>query len=111
MSGRLLRLYTDTVARQDAQPLYRWLLGQARECGAAQAAAFHASSGFGRSGQLKEIRFPEVQMQEPVVVEIYADGVARDRLRARLSSAGVDVFFAESAAEYQWIGNANGSGD
>jgi len=68
--GHLLRIFIGESDRHEHQPLYRWIVQEARRAGLAGATAFRGIEGFGGSSLLHTTKFLRLSSDLPVVVEI-----------------------------------------
>ncbi len=100
MSGTILRFFLQEGDRYEGALLFEWLLEEARRLGVPGGSAFRAVAGYGRHGHLHEQTFFELAGQLPVEVVFVTSAENADRILARLSEAGVRVFYARSEAEF-----------
>jgi len=68
--GHLLRIFIGESDRHEGQPLYRWIVKEARRAGLAGATAFRGIEGFGGRSLLHTTKFLRLSSDLPVVVEI-----------------------------------------
>ncbi len=69
--GTLLRIFIGEADKYERQPLYEWLVLQAREQGLAGATVLRGMMGFGASTrQIHTFRFDTLSEDLPIIVEI-----------------------------------------
>lgn len=68
--GHMLRIFIGESDRHEHQPLYRWIVQEARRAGLAGATAFRGIEGFGGRSLLHTTKFLRLSSDLPVVVEI-----------------------------------------
>lgn len=68
--GHLLRIYISEDDRYDDQPLYEWIVHQAREAGLAGATVLRGLEGFGAQSHLHTAKILRLSVGLPVVIEI-----------------------------------------
>jgi len=68
--GQLLRIFIGESDRYEGQPLYEWLVIQAKEQGLAGATVLRGLMGFGASSRINTSKILRLSMDLPIVVEI-----------------------------------------
>lgn len=68
--GHLLRIFIGESDRYEQQPLYEWLVRQAREHGLAGATVLRGIEGFGAASRLHTAKILRLSADLPIVVEI-----------------------------------------
>lgn len=68
--GCILRVIIGERARQQGEPLYEWIVRQAREEGLAGATAYRGMMGFGANAKIKSASILCLSEDLPVVVEL-----------------------------------------
>jgi PII-like signaling protein len=96
--GRLLRIFIGEADKHEGQPLYEWLVRQARAQGLAGATVFRALEGFGAHSRLRTATILRLSADLPLVVEI-VDTV--DRIEAFLAT--VDAAVTEGLATVERV--------
>ncbi len=106
--GRLLRIFIGESDRHAGQPLYEWLVRQAREHGLAGATVVRGIEGFGAHSRMHTAKILRLSEDLPIVVEIVD---TRDKIDAFLvvingaideglaTLENVDVRFYRSGSE------------
>jgi len=79
--GCLLRVFIGESDRRGDQPLYEWLVLQAREQGLAGATVLRGIMGFGPRSRIQTAKILRLSQDLPIVVEIVD---TRERLEAFL---------------------------
>jgi PII-like signaling protein len=88
----LLRIYVGEGARLHGARVFEWLLANARELGIEGGCAMRAMAGYGRHGWHEDTFF-ELAGDLPVEVSFVADASRLDALLARVSDAGLKLFY------------------
>ena len=68
--GYLLRIFIGESDNHHGQPLYEWLIGQAREQGLAGATVLRGLMGFGAHSRIHTFKIARLSEDLPIVVEI-----------------------------------------
>lgn len=68
--GCLLRIFIGESDRHENQPLYEWLIRQAREHGLAGATVLRGMAGFGAHSRVHTAKIMRLSQDLPIVVEI-----------------------------------------
>ena len=68
--GKLLRIFIGESDKYDNQPLYEWIVRQARERGLAGATVLRGLEGFGAHSRLHTAKILRLSSDLPIVVEI-----------------------------------------
>ena len=68
--GALLRIFLGENDRQQGQPLYEWIVKQAREQGLAGATVLRGIMGFGAHSRMHTAKILRLSEDLPIVVEI-----------------------------------------
>jgi len=68
--GHLLRIFIGESDRHENQPMYQWIVREARRHGLAGATVFRGIEGFGGRSRLHTTKFLRLSADLPVVVEI-----------------------------------------
>jgi PII-like signaling protein len=100
MKGLHLRLYTYENRKHRGEPVYAWLLDQARKLGIPGGSAYRAMAGYGRHGLRHEQHFFELAGQEPVLVEFIVSAQQAEAFFAALEAEGLDLFYACLPVDY-----------
>jgi hypothetical protein len=69
-SGKLLRIFVGELDTYAGQPLYQWLIEEARRQGLAGATALRGLEGFGAHSELHTAKVLRLSVDLPVVIEI-----------------------------------------
>ncbi len=77
--GYLLRIYLGEDDRHGAEPLWQWIVKQAKERGLAGATVLRGIAGYGAHSRLHTTRILRLSTDLPLVVEIVD---TRDRIEA-----------------------------
>ena len=80
--GCLLRVFIGESDRHEGQPLYEWIVRQARERGLAGATVLRGIMGFGAHSRVHTFRIERLSEDLPIVVELVD---TREHLEAFLS--------------------------
>jgi len=96
--AKLLRIFVGELDTYQGQPLYQWLIEEARRQGVAGATALRGLEGFGVHNQVHTAKLLELSVDLPVVVEIIDTG---DNIDNFMSS--VDVAIAEGLATIERV--------
>jgi PII-like signaling protein len=104
MNGLHLRLYTYEYRKHRGEPVYAWLLDQARKLGIPGGSAYRAMAGYGRHGLRHEQHFFELAGQEPVLVEFIVSAQQAEAFLAALEAEHLDLFYACLPVEYGVVG-------
>ena len=75
-TGKLLRIYVGELDTHAGQPLYQWLIEEARRKGLAGATALRGLEGFGAHSEVHTAKVLRLSVDLPVVIEII-DSVER----------------------------------
>lgn len=105
--GVHLYFYCHVRARHDGMLVSEWLLLQARQHRLGGGSVFRAIAGFGRHGVLHEEQFFELADDLPVKVEFLLREEQAELLLQLVRSAGVDVVYARSPADFAVLGAHN----
>ncbi len=106
--GRLLRIFIGESDRHEGQPLYEWLVRQARERGLAGATVVRGIEGFGAHSRMHTAKILRLSEDLPIVVEIVDTRDKIDAFLAVIDGAideglatleNVDVRFYRSGSE------------
>lgn len=89
----LLAFFVREKHLHGGEPLYEWLLEQARELGVPGGSAFRAIAGFGRHGRMHEETFFELAGELTVKVEFVLDDGLAEQLLQRVSAINQNVFY------------------
>ncbi|NCT69203.1 MAG: DUF190 domain-containing protein [Rhodanobacteraceae bacterium] len=106
MNGCALRFYMHENQRHRGQPLYEWLLAEARRQGIHGGTAFRAIAGFGRHGVLQEQHFFELAGELTVLVEFLVSDAEADALLRLAHEDGAALFYARHAVDFGIVGAA-----
>ncbi len=68
--GKLLRIYVGELDTYDGQPLYQWLIEEARRRELSGATALRGLEGFGAHSELHTAKVLRLSVDLPVVIEI-----------------------------------------
>jgi len=68
--GKLLRIFIGESDKYENQPLYEWIVRQARESGLAGATVLRGLEGFGAHSRLHTAKILRLSSDLPIVVEI-----------------------------------------
>jgi PII-like signaling protein len=68
--GELLRIFIGEDDRHEGQPLYEWIVGQAREAGLAGATVVRGLEGFGAHSRLHTAKILRLSEDLPIIIEI-----------------------------------------
>jgi len=68
--GKLLRVFIGESDKYENQPLYEWIVRQARERGLAGATVLRGLEGFGAHSRLHTAKILRLSSDLPIVVEI-----------------------------------------
>lgn len=69
-TGHLLRIFIGEADKHDGQPLYDWIVRQARAQGLAGATVFRGLEGFGAHSVLHTAKILRLSADLPLVIEI-----------------------------------------
>ncbi len=69
-SGKLLRIFVGELDTHAGQPLYQWLIAEARRQGLMGATALRGLEGFGTHSELHTAKVLCLSVDLPVVIEI-----------------------------------------
>ena len=87
--GYLLRIFIGEADKYQGQPLYEWLVIEAKQQGLAGATALRGIMGFGaNSRKIQTFKLTRLSEDMPVVVEIVD---TKDRLEAYLETIDVSI--------------------
>jgi PII-like signaling protein len=87
LDGQLLRIFIDDTDTYQQQPLYRAVLGKAREVGLANAVVLRAPKGFGTHQRMHSDSFPDYVTELPVLIEVVGTAEEIGRLLPFLDEA------------------------
>ena len=68
--GHLLRIYIGETQKHKGQPLYEWIVRQAKEHGLAGATVLRGIEGFGANKRIHGAKILDLSSDLPIVVEI-----------------------------------------
>ena len=68
--GKLLRIYVGELDTYDGQPMYQWLIEEARRHELSGATALRGLEGFGAHSELHTAKVLRLSVDLPVVIEI-----------------------------------------
>jgi PII-like signaling protein len=68
--GHLLRIFIGETDRHERQPLYEWIVREARRVGLAGATVLRGIEGFGGHSLLHTAKFLRLSSDLPVIIEI-----------------------------------------
>ncbi|WP_435627095.1 DUF190 domain-containing protein [Candidatus Ferrigenium straubiae] len=94
-----LTFYVTEKQLHSGEPLYEWLLEEARELGILGGSAFRAIAGFGRHGRLREETFFELAGELAVQVEFIVDDKLAEQMLQRVHSQSLNIFYVRSKVE------------
>jgi len=103
MQGFQLTFFTQQDRRHGGKPLGEWLLAEAHRLGIGGATLLTGSEGYGHGGKIHSAHFFELADQ-PVEVTMAVSAPEAERFFARLSEAGVKVFYAKTPIEFGTTG-------
>lgn len=86
--GYLLRIFIGESDKHGHQPLYEWLVQQAKEQGLAGATALRGMMGFGAHSRIHTFKIERLSEDLPIVVEIVD---TREKLEAFLTSVDHEI--------------------
>lgn len=69
-AGKLLRIFIGELDTHDGQPMYQWLVEEARRQGLAGATVIRGLEGYGAHSELHTAKVLRLSVDLPVVVEI-----------------------------------------
>ena len=81
--GYLLRIFIGESDKHEGQPLYEWIVLQARAQGLAGATVLRGMMGFGANSRIHTSKIMRLSMDMPLVIEIVD---TRENLEAFLNS-------------------------
>jgi len=94
-----LTFYVTEKQLHAGEPLYEWLLEEARELGILGGSAFRAIAGFGRHGRLHEETFFELAGELAVKVEFIVDDNLAEQMLQRVRAQNLRVFHVRYQVE------------
>lgn len=100
MQGHYLKFIVQEKERHHGQPLYAWLLAEAKKLGLSGGSAFRAIAGFGHSGVLHDAAFIELAGEEPVEVVFALSDAGKTRLLDHLRQQKLKLFYVSIPAEF-----------
>ena len=103
MKGTYLRFYVHELRKRGGEPLYDWLLNQAKVMGIHGGSAFRAIAGYGRHGVVHEQRFFELVADLTVEVEFIVSDEEAERLLEFIRRSDVHMVYAKVPAEFDVI--------
>jgi len=68
--GKLLRIFIGELDTRDGEPLYQWLVEEARKNGLAGATVFRGLEGFGAHSRVHTAKVLRLSVDLPIVIEI-----------------------------------------
>jgi len=68
--GHLLRIFIGENDRHERQPLYQWIVREARRVGLAGATVLRGIEGFGGRSRLHTAKFLRLSSDLPIIIEI-----------------------------------------
>ena len=68
--GQLLRIFIGESDKYERQPLYEWIVHQAREFGLAGATVFRGLAGYGAHSRVHTAKILRLSSDLPIVIEI-----------------------------------------
>lgn len=102
--GVHLNFYCHVRAHHEGMLVSEWLLQRARKLGIGGGSVFRATAGFGRHGTLHEEQFFELADNLPTKIEFLLLENQAELLLAEVRTAGVDVVYASSQANFARLG-------
>lgn len=87
IDAKLLRIFVGELDTYTGQPLYQWLIEEARRQGMAGATALRGLEGFGVHHQVHTAKLLELSVDLPVVVEIIDTGDNIDKFMSSVDAA------------------------
>ena len=96
--GHLLRIFIGESDRHEGQPLYEWIVREARRAGLAGATVLRGLEGFGAHSRLHTAKILRLSTDLPIVVEIVD---TRDKIEAFLPT--VDQAVGEGLATLEKV--------
>ncbi len=96
--GLLLRIFIGESDRYEGQPLYEWIVHQARQRGLAGATVLRGVEGFGAHSRLHTVHVLRLSEDLPVVIEIVD---AAEKIEAFLEV--IDVAITEGLATLERV--------
>ena len=96
--GYLLRIFIGESDKHQGQPLYEWLVLQAREQGLAGATVLRGMMGFGAHSRIHTFKIARLSEDLPIVIEIVD---TRDKLEQFLSY--IDTAIEEGLATMEKV--------
>ena len=96
--GHLLRIFIGESDRHEGQPLYEWIVREARRSGLAGATVLRGLEGFGAHSRLHTAKILRLSTDLPIVVEIVD---TRDKIEAFLPT--VDQAVSEGLATLEKV--------
>jgi len=100
MKGTYLRFYMHELRRRDGEPLYDWVLNQAKAMGIHGGSAFRAIAGYGLHGVVHEQRFFELVADLTVEVEFIVSNEEAEQFLEFIRNSGVHMIYAKVPAEF-----------
>jgi PII-like signaling protein len=85
--AKLLRIFVGELDTYEGEPLYQWLIEEARRQGLAGATALRGLEGFGVHKEVHTAKLLELSVDLPVVVEIIDTGENIDQFMTRVDNA------------------------
>jgi hypothetical protein len=86
--GSLLRIFVGESDRAHGQPLYEWIVLEARRAGLAGATVLRGILGYGASSRLHSHRIESLTLDLPIIVELVD---TEPRLEAFLEQIEVEI--------------------
>lgn len=94
-----LTFYVTEKQLHAGEPLYEWLLEEAKELGVHGGSAFRAIAGFGRHGRLREETFFELAGELAVKVEFILDDNLAEQLLRRVHAQSLNIFYVRGKVD------------
>jgi PII-like signaling protein len=85
--GKLLRIYVGELDMHAGQPLYQWLIEEARRHELAGATALRGLEGFGAHSEIHTTKVLRLSVDLPVVIEIIDSAERIDAFLPRIDDA------------------------
>lgn len=99
MTGYILTFFTQQNREHNGQPVAAWIVATARQLGIRGATLLSGMEGFGHDGQFHSDNFFDfADRPQQVVLVVTAD--ESDRLFARITTAGLKIFFTKTPTEF-----------
>jgi len=85
--AKLLRIFVGELDTHEGQPLYQWLIEEAKRQGLAGGTALRGLEGFGVHNQVHTAKLLELSVDLPIVVEIIDTEARIDAFMATVDGA------------------------